>query len=72
MHDRESRAQCSKVACDTLVPWGARGVVNRLFDPMALLWQAQWRGCGAGHGGRAFIPEELPQATAAALNVFFL
>ena len=73
VHDRESRAQGAKVACDMLVLWGARGVVQRLFDPMAL-WQAQCSGVVAGQAMAAghFIPEELPQATAAALNEFFV
>ena len=71
-HDREARAQGLKLACDLLVLWGERGVVQRLFDPMAL-WRAQ---CGrevtgqpmpAGH----FIPEEQPEATAQALRNFF-
>jgi haloacetate dehalogenase len=71
-HDRESRARGDQIACDTLVLWGERGVVNRLFKPLDL-WQAQ---CAttvsglclpAGH----FIPEELPRETAAALREFF-
>lgn len=71
-HDRESRARGAKIACDLLVLWGARGVVNKLFKPLEL-WQAQCAGrvtgqvLPAGH----FIPEELPQATAAALIDFF-
>jgi haloacetate dehalogenase len=71
-HDRESRAQGSKLACDTLVLWGQRGVVHRLFKPLDL-WQAQ---CSATVTGQAmaaghFIPEEQPQATAQALHNFF-
>ena len=59
------------IDCDTLVLWGERGVIHRLFDPLAL-WQAQCAGpivgepMPAGH----FIPEELPDATAAALKRF--
>ena len=72
-HDRASRAQGEKLACDTLVLWGERGVVNRLFKPL-LLWQAQ---CSARVTGQAmatghFIPEELPEATADALGQFFV
>lgn len=71
-HDRDSRAKDEQIGCDTLVLWGARGVVQRLFDPLAL-WQAQ---CAARVTGLAlpaghFIPEELPQATADALRQFF-
>ena len=70
-HDRESRARGDKIACDTLVLWGERGVVNRLFKPLAL-WQAQ---CSARVSGQAvpaghFIPEELPELTAQALARF--
>ena len=71
-HDRDSRAKGEKIACPTLVLWGERGVVNRLFDPVAL-WQAQCaqRVSGqllpAGH----FIPEEWPKPTAGALLDFF-
>jgi haloacetate dehalogenase len=77
-HDRASRAQqhsgssLGKIACDTLVLWGARGVVHRLFQPLPL-WQAQCAGTvsaqvmDAGH----FIPEELPAETAQALHHFF-
>jgi haloacetate dehalogenase len=54
------------------VLWGERGVVNKLFKPLEL-WQAQCAGqvsgvaLPAGH----FIPEELPQPTAATLLDFF-
>jgi haloacetate dehalogenase len=75
VHDRASRelqaTGSGKIACDTLVLWGSRGVVNRLFDPVDL-WQAQCAGqvtglcLEAGH----FIPEELPAETARALADF--
>jgi len=71
-HDRASRALSDmqgRIACDTLVLWGERGVVNRLFDPVTL-WQAQ---CAAQVTGQRmpaghFIPEELPQETATLLR----
>jgi haloacetate dehalogenase len=71
-HDRESRDRGERIACDTLVLWGARGVVQRLFEPLAL-WQAQ---CSARVSGEAmaaghFIPEELPAQTASQLRAFF-
>ncbi len=70
-HDRAARAAGRRILCDTLVLWGDRGVVQRLFRPLDL-WQAQ---CAATVTGRAmpaghFIPEELPQATADALARF--
>ena len=72
-HDRESRAQGRKVACDMLVLWGERGVVHRLFDPLAL-WQAQSNGEVDGHAMQAghFIPEEQPEPVARALKNFFV
>ncbi len=72
-HDRDSRARGDKIACDTLVLWGERGVVHRLFKPLAL-WQTQCAGqvsgqcLPAGH----FIPEELPEASAQALAQFMV
>ena len=71
-HDRASRAQGQKIACDTLVLWGARGVVQRLFKPLAL-WQAQCAGQVTGQAMAAghFIPEELPAETSAQLIQFF-
>ena len=71
-HDRESRRHGLKVACDMLVLWGERGVVRRLFDPLAL-WEAQCSGEVSGHGLAAghFIPEEQPEASARALRHFF-
>jgi haloacetate dehalogenase len=71
-HDRASRAAGDKIACDTLVLWGARGVVEALFDPLAL-WQAQCSARVSGHALDAghFLAEELPAQTASALQDFF-
>ena len=71
-HDRASRAAGQRIACDTRVLWGERGVVHALFDPLAL-WQAQ---CSAHVSGQLmpaghYIPEELPHETALALQAFF-
>jgi haloacetate dehalogenase len=71
VHDRASRAAGEKIACEVLLLWGERGVVHRLFDPMAL-WQAQ---CSAAVRGEAlpaghFIPEEVPDRVADALAAF--
>ncbi|MEY3124467.1 MAG: hypothetical protein RLZZ573_987 [Pseudomonadota bacterium] len=71
-NDTSASASAGKIACDTLVLWGQRGVVNQLFQPLEL-WQAQCAGqvtgqtLPAGH----FIPEELPTETAALLGGFF-
>ena len=67
-HDRQSRERGDQVACDLLVLWGERGVVNRLFKPLEL-WQAQCAGQVSGQAVPSghFIPEELPEQTAQAL-----
>jgi len=70
-HDRASRQRGQKIACDTLVLWGTRGIVELLFEPLPL-WQAQ---CAADVSGRAlaaghFIPEERPEETAEAIGSF--
>ena len=72
VHDRASRAQGQRVACDTLVLWGQRGVIQALFDPMTL-WRAQCAAALQGHALPAghYIPEELPDDTATHLLRFF-
>ena len=71
-HDRASRAAGQRIACDTLVLWAGRGVVERLFKPLEL-WQAQCAGTVTGKALPAghFLPEELPEETAAAVLGMF-
>jgi haloacetate dehalogenase len=71
-HDRASRQQGLKIQCDMLVLWGTRGIVELLFDPLAL-WQAQCERTVAGRSLQTghFIPEEAPQETATAIAGFF-
>jgi len=71
-HDRQSRASGDKIACDTLVLWGQRGLIDRCFDPLAL-WQAQCAGQVTGQAMPAghFIPEELHRETGEALRGYF-
>ena len=72
-HDRAARAAGHKIACDTLLLWGERGVVHALFQPLAL-WQAQCAGRVSGTAVPAghYIPEELPDDTAQRLLDFFM
>ncbi len=71
-HDRASRAAGQRIACDLHVLWGERGVIARLFDPLA-----DWRAACAGTvSGRAlaaghFLAEEQPEATSDELARFF-
>jgi haloacetate dehalogenase len=71
-HDRASRQHGQKVVCDMLVLWGTRGVIQQLYEPLAL-WRAQ---CARRVQGRAldcghFIPEERPDDVAAEIAAFF-
>lgn len=70
-HDRASDAAGVRVRCPMLVVWGERGVVAKMFDPLAD-WTAK---CSATVIGRKlpaghFIPEEVPGALLAELEPF--
>jgi haloacetate dehalogenase len=59
-----------KIACPLLVLWGEKGVVGRLYEPLAI-----WREKAVDVTGRAlpcghFLPEEAPEETLAALEAF--
>jgi len=69
--DLEHDAKGEKVGCPMLVLWGARGVVARLFDPIA-----DWRAVAKDVRGRAlpaghYLPEEAPEETSSELMTFF-
>lgn len=69
-HDRADSAR--RIECRLHALWGERGVVHRLFTPLAD-WQAK---CAREVTGRAlptghYIPEEAPAALAAELEGFF-
>ena len=70
-HDRDSRAAGEKIACPLLVLWGAKGVVGRLYEPLAL-WRAQAASGVAGVALDAghFLAEELPDDTVTHLRAF--
>jgi haloacetate dehalogenase len=72
--DRESRAAGVRLRCELLVLWGGRGVVQALFDPMAL-WRAASTDAAAVQGEALdcghYLPEEQPEATAERLLRFF-
>jgi len=59
-----------KIECPLLVLWGAKGVVGRLYDPLAV-----WRDWGSDVRGEAidaghYLAEEKPQETFRALREF--
>lgn len=60
-HDRASLAEGQKIACDFLALWGAHGVIEQCFEPLA-----EWRQWSAHVSGGAlpcghYIPEEAPE-----------
>lgn len=67
-HDR---ADGARIRCPLLVLWGAKGVIHRLFDPLA-----DWRGVAEDVRGSVmptghYIAEEAPGQTLAQLRAFF-
>lgn len=62
-HDRASREAGETIACPVLVIWGEKGIIGKLYDPLAL-WQAQSAqpvtggSVPAGH----YVAEEAPEA----------
>lgn len=61
-HDRETLANGEKIACEFLALWGAEGVIEKCFDPIA-----EWRQYSRNVTGHAlpcghYIPEEAPEA----------
>ena len=70
-NDRADVAAGRKIACPTLILWGARSVVGRMFQPLET-----WRDLVSSPIGEAidcghFIPEEKPVETLHALRGFF-
>ncbi|MEI5998964.1 alpha/beta hydrolase [Paraburkholderia bengalensis] len=60
-HDRATLAAQQQIACDFLALWGAHGVIEQCFDPLA-----EWRAYAPQVQGEAlpcghYIPEEAPQ-----------
>ena len=70
-NDRADAAAGRRITCPTLILWGARGVVGRVFQPLDT-----WRDLVEHPTGQAidcghFIPEEQPAETLRALTAFF-
>jgi len=60
-----------KINCPLMVLWGQKGLIGRIYDPVAI-WRdyavdVSGRGVSSGH----FLPEEAPEETLAALLEFF-
>ncbi|MGC9269286.1 alpha/beta fold hydrolase [Acidiphilium sp.] len=70
-HDRASRSSGAKIACPTLVLWGARGLVGALYQPLEI-WRAYCAGTLSGSALACghYLAEEAPEETGAALLAF--
>ena len=60
-HDRDSLAKGQKITCDFLALWGADGVIEKCFDPVA-----EWKHLSDNASGHSlpcghYIPEEAPE-----------
>ena len=69
-HDREDRQRGTRLAMPLLALWGANGIVQRCFDPLA-----EWGKVADDVRGQAlpcghYIPEEAPQALLQAIEPF--
>jgi haloacetate dehalogenase len=70
-HERHDLAQGRKIQCQTLVLWGAQGVIEKCFQPLQ-----EWRQLAGKLSGKAlacghYIPEEAPDALLAEVLPFF-
>jgi haloacetate dehalogenase len=70
-HERHDLAQGRKIQCQTLVLWGAQGVIEQCFQPLQ-----EWRRLAGKLSGKAlacghYIPEEAPDALLAEVLPFF-
>lgn len=68
--DKEDLDRGTKITADTLVLWGANGLVEKFFDPLTL-WQrfcVSVQGCSIDCGH--FIPEEAPVPLMRELHAF--
>ncbi|ACC69351.1 alpha/beta hydrolase [Paraburkholderia phymatum] len=70
-HDRAAVERGHKIACPVRVLWGAQGVIERCFEPMA-----EWRKVARDVSGRSlacghYIPEEAPGELVPEMLSFF-
>jgi haloacetate dehalogenase len=60
-HDRETLAKGQKIACEFLALWGADGVIEKCFDPVAEWTSFSDRVTGHALPCGHYIPEEAPE-----------
>ena len=61
-HDQADRDRGLQLAMPLMVLWGARGIVQRCFDPLAEWRQVARDVCGQAIDSGHYIPEEAPDA----------
>jgi haloacetate dehalogenase len=69
-HDRADVAAGRRLSCPVQALWGAHGVIERCFQPMAAWRERADRISGRSLPGGHYLAEELPEATAAELIGF--
>lgn len=71
VHDRQSRANGHRVACDTLVLWGAKGKIGKWYQALDV-WAPYVAGrvTGGAIPSGHYLAEEAPEETLAALGGF--
>lgn len=69
--DEADRAQGKKITCPVFALWGGAGIPSETSGPLAIWreWATDVSGTAVDSGH--FVPEENPEATAAALTAFF-
>jgi haloacetate dehalogenase len=70
-HDRADRAAGRKVQAPLRVLWGAKGVVARCFQPLALWQEVASDVSGSSIASGHYIAEEAPQALLGEIDSFF-
>lgn len=70
-HERQDLAAGRKIQCETLVLWGAQGIIEKCFKPLQ-----EWQHLASKLSGKAlacghYIPEEAPDALLAEVVPFF-
>ena len=72
VHDRQTRAEGCRVRCPMRVHWGAKGLVGRWYEPLAI-WQAycDTSVTGGPVASGHYLAEEAPDAIIASFASFF-
>jgi haloacetate dehalogenase len=69
-NDRADVSAERKITCPTLILWGSRGVIGRIFQPLKTWLDLVVSPTGEAINSGHFIPEENPEETVRALRAF--